>query len=211
MKCFHMTSIDRLKNIEKQGLMPRNENNSKLIQDKQVKVFFSEGYEGAIALWVDFNLVYNKIKEQKSMLDDKELNFLVCNSKNLKEYLGEGVYLSFDKENLINERNFENGCTDEIINPKKLNVVILKDVNSNEITYSRFDIIHYMMSITKIEDIKYYGAKYPNSPSFEEATAKIQNKVKRYYEENKKLIERYKENQYDIVEIILDEFIKIYI
>lgn len=201
IKCFHMTSMDRLKNIEKQGLMPRNENNSKLIQDKQIKVFFSEGFEGAIALWVDFNLVYNKIKEQKNVLEDKALNYLICNSKNLKDYLGEGVYLSFDKGNLLNERNFENGCTSEIINSKKLKVVILKDKNSNSIIYSRFDIIHYMMSITKIEDIKYYGTTYPNSPSFEDATARIQAKVKRYYEENRELIEKYNNNQYDMVEI----------
>ena len=61
-----MTSLDRLVSISKIGLIPRNENNSKLINDEKNKVFFSEGFEGAIALFVDFEIVYENIKEGKS-------------------------------------------------------------------------------------------------------------------------------------------------
>lgn len=66
MKCYHMTTLDRLKSINELGLLPRNERNSKLINDDKVKVFFSEGFEGAIALFVDFNIVYNKIKNRET-------------------------------------------------------------------------------------------------------------------------------------------------
>ena len=43
MNYYHMTSLDRLNSISKIGLTPRNEDNSKLINDKKNKVFFSEG------------------------------------------------------------------------------------------------------------------------------------------------------------------------
>ena len=62
MKCYHMTTLDRLQSINEFGLLPRNERNCKLVNDYKVKVFFSEGFEGAIALFVDFNIVYNKIR-----------------------------------------------------------------------------------------------------------------------------------------------------
>lgn len=60
MNYYHMTSLDRLKSIGKIGLLPRNEENSKLINDTKKKVFFSEGFEGTIALFVDFELVYDQ-------------------------------------------------------------------------------------------------------------------------------------------------------
>jgi hypothetical protein len=203
-----MTSLDRLKSINKIGLVPRNENNSKLVSDDKIKVFFSEGFEGAIALFVDFDIVYNKIKKGEETLENIELYNSVINSNNLKEYLGEGVYLCFDKGNIINERNFENGCTDEIIIPSKLNVIGLKNVATGEMLFSRFDVIHYMMSKTQISDIRYYGAKYKNSPSFEEATSKIREKVKKYYEEHKKEIIFYNNGEYEIIEISLNDYIK---
>ena len=65
MKCYHMTKLDYLDSINQFGLLPRSGDNSRLIQDDQVKVFFSEGYEGAIALYVDFSIVYRKAKEKE--------------------------------------------------------------------------------------------------------------------------------------------------
>lgn len=58
---YHMASIDKLQSIREKGLIPKNESNSKLIGDEKVKVFFSEGFEGAIALFVDFQMVYDGI------------------------------------------------------------------------------------------------------------------------------------------------------
>lgn len=59
MYYYHMTSIDNLKSISEKGLIPKNESNSRLIGDEKVKVFFSEGFEGTIALFVDFQIVYD--------------------------------------------------------------------------------------------------------------------------------------------------------
>ncbi len=67
MKCYHMTTIDRLESISRFGLTPRNENTGRLINETRVKVFFSEGYDGAIALFIDFNIVYNKLKRARCL------------------------------------------------------------------------------------------------------------------------------------------------
>lgn len=102
MKCYHMTSLDRLESISREGLVPRNEKNSKLVNDNKVKVFFSEGFSGAISLYVDFDIIYNKIKNKEEVLDDVELNNLVLSSSSLESYLKDGVYLSFDMGDLVN-------------------------------------------------------------------------------------------------------------
>lgn len=67
------------------------------------------------------------------------------------------------------------------------------------------------MSKTNPSDIKYYGEKYPNSPIFEEATIRIQDKVKSYYNENKNVIQNYREDKYEFIEIPLNIFIKEYL
>lgn len=62
MNYYHMTSLNNLDSISKNGLIPQSGANSKLIGDDKIKTFFSEGFEGAIALYVDFQIVYDKIR-----------------------------------------------------------------------------------------------------------------------------------------------------
>lgn len=206
MKCYHMTKLDYLDSINQFGLLPRSGDNSRLIQDDQVKVFFSEGYEGAIALYVDFSIVYRKAKEKEITLDD-DLKGKILLSKDLEDYLGDGVYLSFDMNGIKNERNFENGCTSQPIASNIINVLLLEDITNGNIIYSRFDIIHYMMSTISPEQITYYGEKYPDSPPFDAATKRIQDKVKKYYEENKEIIDVYRSGSYKLKELSLNEFL----
>lgn len=206
MKCYHMTKLDYLDSINQFGLLPRSGDNSRLIQDDQVKVFFSEGYEGAIALYVDFSIVYRKAKEKEITLDD-DLKGKILLSKDLEDYLGDGVYLSFDMNGIKNERNFENGCTSQPIASDIINVLLLEDITNGNITYSRFDIIHYMMSTISPEQITYYGEKYPDSPPFDAATKRIQDKIKKYYEENKEIIDVYRSGSYKLKELSLNEFL----
>lgn len=201
-----MTKLDYLDSINQFGLLPRSGDNSRLIQDDQVKVFFSEGYEGAIALYVDFSIVYRKAKEKEIALDD-DLKGKILLSKDLEDYLGDGVYLSFDMNGIKNERNFENGCTSQPIASDIINVLLLEDITNGNITYSRFDIIHYMMSTISPEQITYYGEKYPDSPPFDAATKRIQDKIKKYYEENKEIIDVYRSGSYKLKELSLNEFL----
>ena len=201
-----MTKLDYLDSINQFGLLPRSGDNSRLIQDDQVKVFFSEGYEGAIALYVDFSIVYRKAKEKEITLDD-DLKGKILLSKDLEDYLGDGVYLSFDMNGIKNERNFQNGCTSQPIASNIINVLLLEDITNGNIIYSRFDIIHYMMSTISPEQITYYGEKYPDSPPFDAATKRIQDKVKKYYEENKEIIDVYRSGSYKLKELSLNEFL----
>lgn len=43
MKCYHMTTLDRLESIHQFGLVPRNERNSKLVKDDKKKYSFQRG------------------------------------------------------------------------------------------------------------------------------------------------------------------------
>ena len=211
MNYYHMTSLDRLNSISKIGLTPRNEDNCKLINDKKNMVFFSEGFEGAIALFVDFEIVYENIKCGKMKLINKEIEEKVLKSKNLSEFLGEGVYLQFDGTNIKNKRNFENGCTSKVIPPEKLYVSILKSKKDDSIIYSRFEIIKYMMSRVTSGEIKYYGVRYKDSPNFIDATIRIQEKVKKYYISHIQEIEKYRNNDYWLEYLSITDFVKEYL
>lgn len=194
-----MTALNNLYSIAEQGLIPKNENNGKLIGEEKVKVFFSEGFEGAIALFVDFNIVFHKIKKGQMTVADEFVKEQLLRCEKLSDYLGEGVYLRFDGTGIKNERNFENGCTDMTIPPEKLSVCILRKKSDNSIIFSRFEIIKYMMAKVQPEQIKYYGAGYEGSPDFAQATSRIQEKVKKYYQEHQKEI-----NEYDNCDYLSD-------
>lgn len=203
---YHMTSIDSLRSISKYGLLPQNGANAKLIGDEKSRVFFSEGFEGAIALFVDFQMVYDKLKTGQMKVTDKDIENRLLQSEGLSDYLGEGVYLRFDGTEIKNERNFENGCTEQIILPENLNVCILREADSDSIIYSRFAIIKHMMAWVEPEQIQYYGSDYENSPNFDEATNRIQSKVRHYYAEHQREIERYKTLHYTFDTIPVKDF-----
>ncbi|MDE7429859.1 MAG: hypothetical protein K2N00_11480, partial [Lachnospiraceae bacterium] len=112
MYYYHMTALKNLYSIVVQGLIPKNENNGKLIGEEKVKVFFSEGFEGTVALFVDFDIVFDRIKKGQMEVTDELVKKQLLKSETLSDFLGEGVYLRFDGTGIKNERNFENGCTD---------------------------------------------------------------------------------------------------
>ncbi len=207
MDYYHMTSLNNLDSISKKGLIPGSGANSRLIGDDKIKTFFSEGFEGAIALYVDFQIVYDKIRAGQVKLTDEVIMQKIMKSKSLSDYLGEGVYLRFDGADIKNERNFENGCTDMTILPEDLTVCALQRKNDHSIVFSRFEIIKYMMATVQPEQIQYYGAKYDGSPDFEKATCRIQEKVRRYYENHQAEIKRYDTEAYQFVLYGLSDFV----
>lgn len=208
MYYYHMTSLNNLSSISEQGLIPKNERNGRLIGEDKIKVFFSEGFEGAIALFVDFDIVFEKIKKGQMHISDKYIKEQLMKSEGLSDFLGEGVYLRFDGTGIKNERNFENGCTDMIIPPEKLSVCILRRKCCNSIIFSRFEIIRYMMAKVLPEQIKYYGTIYENSPDFDEATRRIQEKVKMYYRKHQSEINEYITGSYILDFVELKNFIR---
>ena len=211
MHYYHMTALNNLSSIVVQGLTPQNGDNGKLIGEEKVKVFFSEGFEGAVALYVDFDIVFDRIRKEQVKVADGFVRKKLLTSKNLSDFLGEGVYLRFDGTGIKNERNFENGCTDIIIPPEKIEVCILRNENDNSIIFSRFRIIKYMMAKIQPEQIKYYGAIYKGSPNFTEATDRIQEKVKRYYRDHQTEISEYVNCGYILASINLKDFVNKYL
>lgn len=211
MYYYHMTSLDNLRSISKTGLIPQSGVNSKLIGDEKIKVFFSEGFEGAIALFVDFQLVYDKVKAGQMAITDDSIMKKIMASKSLSDYLGEGIYLRFDGTNIKNERNFENGCTDMNISPKDLTVCVLRKKNDSSIVFSRFEIIKYMMATVQPEQIEYYGECYEGAPDFKEATKRIQEKVKRYYLQHQADIGEYDSQEYILDFCVLSDFVNEFI
>lgn len=211
MHYYHMTALDNLPSIAVQGLIPQNGNNGKLIGEEKVKVFFSEGFEGAVALYVDFEVVFDKIRKAQMKIADEFVRKNLLKSKSLSDFLGEGVYLRFDGIGIRNERNFENGCTDMTIPPEKLSVCVLRKNDDNSVLFSRFRIIKYMMAKIQPEQIKYYGAIYEGSPNFAEATDRIQEKVKRYYQDHQTEISEYGNCEYILDFINLEDFVNKYL
>ena len=211
MYYYHMTSLNNLRSICDKGLMPQSGVNSKLIGDEKIKVFFSEGFEGAIALFVDFQLVYDKIRTGQMEITDESTMKKIMDSKSLSDYLGEGVYLRFDGTNIKNERNFENGCTDMIIPPKDLTVCVLRKKNDRSDVFSRFEVIKYMMATVQPEQIEYYGACYEGAPDFKEATKRIQEKVKNYYLQHQTEIGEYDSQEYILDFCVLSDFVNEFI
>lgn len=220
MKCYRSTSIKTIERVYTEGILPSCGRNSRLIGDNRKKVFFSEGFHGTIALLIDFNIVYNKIKNNRMQLSDNELYSKVINSKNIREYLGEGIYLTFDSKDVVNENNEVDGFTSKKINSDLLEVAMIVDINDGTFSYSRFDVVHFMMAQTNPNDIKYSGIKWPNIELYEKHNKKSEEekirinqlKIRQYYEENQELINKFRSNQYRLVYISLNEFIsKIYI
>ncbi len=208
MNYYHMTSLNNLDSISKKGLIPQSGANSRLIGDDKIKTFFSEGFEGAIALYVDFQIVYDKIRTGQVKLTDEGIMQKIMKSKSFSDYLGEGVYLRFDGTNIKNERNFENGCTDMTILPEDLTVCVLQRKDDHSIVFSRFEIIKYMMAAVQPEQIQYYGATYDGSPNFEKATSRIQEKVRMYYENHQTEIREYDTEAYQFAFYGLGNFVK---
>ncbi len=86
MYYYHMTALNNLPSIAVQGLIPQNGNNGKLIEEEKIKVFFSEGFEGAVALYVDFDIVFDKIKKAQMKITDEFVLQKLLKSKNLSDF-----------------------------------------------------------------------------------------------------------------------------
>ena len=180
-----------------------------LVMEEVEKFGYDDSWvEEEIALRIEDEEIQKFLKSWNDILPLVKSNTI---SRNLYEYLKDGVYLQFDGTHIKNERNFENGCTDKVILPEKLNVCVLRSMKDNSIIFSRFEIIKYMMSKIKVGEIRYYGNTYDGSPSFNEATKRIQEKIRKYYNTHKEEIEKYKSDDYSLEYIPIREFVNKYL
>ncbi len=206
-KYYHMAPLSKVRSISNLGLTPQNGDNSKASE----KVCFSEGMTGAVALYTNLQKQYDQVKSgnvEKSSID-KVKSIQASNS--LEEYLGgDGVYFIFDGTNIENEKNFMDGCTSQTILPQDLQVCLLKNNDTNKISYSRYDIIKYMMGKVPSETINYSG-KDVDSENVSKLTSEIQADVSDYYKKHEKEINSFKYGNYTMESVSVKEFCENYL
>lgn len=189
---YHHTRVADLKSILETGLEARNGVQSKAVNDPKIKVFFSEGIEGTIAMASDFQKTFDKLKMGTDWED-----------KTLEDFLEERVFLRFSPEGIINESDygeyaFADGWTSQGIEPEKLKVCLLRNIITGEISYERDDILKYMLATTPVE-------------SFKNGDEKFKKSIKRYYESRRKEIAEFKVSEYSLEDMELDKFYEQYI
>lgn len=203
-KYYHMTSLDKVRSISNIGLMPDEEDN-KLTSDIENKVSFSEGMTGVVAKYANCQKHYDLIKSGVvgGVEPDVEQEIKITDS--MQDYLGDGVFIIFDGENVENEKNFMDGATDTSIDSENLQVCILKNNETGETTYSRFNIVHYMMAKVPLETINYTGIDV-SEDKVEKKTEVIRQDVSNYVKEHEDEINIYKYGDYTLENIPVKSF-----
>ena len=152
-ECYHFTYLNRAKSINQNGLQPMLGENSKIVKDSEPKISFSDGRIGAVGIFAEFYRVYCDIKEDKQdkRITDEQLAQKIKQFETFEEFGGEGVYLLFDGTNIENtggnrgEINIYDSGTRESIPSNNLNVCLIRNNITNELSYSRYEFIQYLM------------------------------------------------------------------
>lgn len=202
-ECYHFTKLNRAYGIARNGLVPRLEENSKAVKDSTSKISFSDGRIAAAGLYTNFYSVYMAMKERKRTPTDKR----VLSSKNIEDYLGEGIYLMFDGTDIENTGgngghiNPFDAATKIPILPENLKVCILRDSNDN-IHFSQYDYIKFIIANMSEED--YIELKKIDTENV------ILKCIKEYKMEYKDEIDKFTSEEYTPELMTLEEFCKIY-
>lgn len=199
-----MVSLDKVRSISNMGLMP-NEEDNKLTTDIENKVSFSEGMPGIVAKYANCQKHYDLIKSGVVGGIEPDVADEIKTTKSMQDYLGDGVFIIFDGENVENEKNFMDGATENSIDSENLQVCILKNNETGEVTYSRFNIIHYMMSKVPVETINYTGIDASEDKA-EKKTEVIRQDVSNYVKEHENEINTYKYGNYTLENIPVKSF-----
>lgn len=208
-ECYHFTKLNRAYSISKKGLVPRLEANSKAVNDSASKISFSDGKMAAVGLFADFYNIYtnmNKKKDEKGyrIPTDKR----VLTSKNIEDYLGEGIYLVFDGTNIENTGgnrghiNPFDAATRIPIEPEELKVCVLRDSEGN-IHYSQYEYIKYIITNLTEED-------YEDLRKIDGKKGNVLKMIDAYKTDNDEELKHYSKNEYTTELMSLDEFAKTY-
>lgn len=200
-ECFHFTYLNRAFSINETGLNKRLEDNSKALKDTEAKISYSDGRYAAAGLFANFYRVYNDIKTGKRdpKRTDPDLAKKVMASKSFEEFLGNGMYLMFDGTTIENTGGnkghinpFDAG-TKETINPEDLKVCMLKDADTGDISYSKYDYAFYLMETLSEED----KSKLPSN---------LLDDIAFYKKEHPEQVKKFQEHHYEEEIISLNDF-----
>lgn len=204
-KYYHMVSLDKIRSISNIGLMPNRENSNQLTNDIENKVNFSEGMTGVVAKYANCQKHYDLIKSGVVGGIKPELVEKIQTTTSMQEYLGDEVFIIFDGEEVENEKNFMDGITDKSIDSENLNVCLLKNNETGEVTYHGSNIAHYMMAKVPVETINYSGSDV-GEDKVEKKTETIRQDVSNYVKSHEKEINTYKYGDYTLENIPVKSF-----
>jgi hypothetical protein len=206
-ECFHFTTLDRMYSIKNNGLQCRLEDNSKSVGDSKSKISFSDSNIGAIGLYANFEQVYLEYKIGKrpkhNTPEELQMKDKILATKNMEEFLGDGLYLVFDGTGIENEGGntgkggIYDASTRTSISAQNLKVGLIKNNDTGEYSYSRTDYIHYLMANLKEEE-------------YSQMIEPMQERYDAYCEAHKDEIEKFKTGNYTRGSIPLDKFCIIY-
>ena len=208
-KFYHMASFSSLRSMSMIGLKP-NKNPGLIIKNydddtEYGRVVFAEGLAGIIAQQAYLNKGYQDIKsgntEGYSEKDVRDVNA----TESVEEYLDEPVYVGFDESLVENEGDSIHGHTEESVEAKDINVCVIKNKKTDEISYDGKSVMDFMMSMVPVESIHVSGQNRTGSELTDE---EVQATVSEYYEAHKDGMEKYKSGEYTLEEIPLAEFLK---
>ena len=208
-ECYHFTKLNRAYSISKKGLVPRLEANSKAVNDGASKISFSDGKMAAVGLFADFFNVYtnmNKKKDEEGYRTPTDKRVLT--SKNIEDYLGEGIYLVFDGTDIENtggnngNMNKFDSATRTPIRSEELKVCVLRDGEGN-IHYSQYEYIKYIIANLTEND-------YEDLRKIDDEKGRVLKMIEAYKTANAEALKHYSTNEYTIEYMTLDEFVKTY-
>ncbi len=200
-ECFHFTNLDSFFGIMQYGLLPLLGERSKLVKDTAVKVSFSDGRYAAAGLMANFYEVYCNIKKGKRDMakTDSVLAEKVCSSDCFEDFFGDGIYLMFDGSDIENTGGMKGNIspydagTTQAIDPERLKVCVLIDVETGEISYSKYEYAFYLMEHLTARDKKRLG-----SP--------LLLRIKQFQQDHIKIKEKFLKHVFSEKLISLDEF-----
>lgn len=134
---------------------------------------------------------------------EKEQFEAIKRSTSFEDYLGKGMYLIFDGTNVTNTGgnngrvNIFDASTNDTIEPQSLRVCMIRNKDTNEVTYSKYDFIQYMMANITDEE-------------FSELPSNIQKFVSFYISAYKDSIEDFRSGSYEVEYISFEEFNQTY-
>lgn len=204
-ECFHFTYLNRAYSIREKGLIARKGENSKVVKDSSAKICFSDGRYATAALMANFYKVYIDIKTGRREKDktNSDLEKRVMESESFEEFLGDGMYFIFDGTNIENTGGnkghinpFDAG-TKESIKPNKLKVCILKNEQTGELSYSKFDFAQYLMMNLTQDD-------------YSKMTDELIGDIEYYKENHSEEMNKFEKSKYSLEFMTLDEFCQIY-
>ena len=220
---YHFDSNKWMRYIKENGLVPHNGQNSQSIGDEKEVVFYSQGKEGAIVMYMDFIKHFDEYRREegdrilskyesanlnRGEMSDKEFKKLENQVKQVTQmretdsldgYLGKGPYLEiFGLDNKeVNDPNFHfsNMWTTETIPPEQLKVVALKEKAGDRVITDKNEIINYFLSQISPEEIRNFEINNP-----------LKNFILDYQKEHSQELEQLS-NQFDLTNISIQEYI----